>query len=56
MERHHVAVALQILSTDDCNIAENLNDVEYKEFVELVQWNIIGNSEFSLMIYSWKNS
>ncbi len=42
MERHHIAVALSVLNTEDCNILQALTDGEYREFLELIQWNILG--------------
>ncbi|ODM94519.1 cGMP-dependent 3',5'-cyclic phosphodiesterase [Orchesella cincta] len=42
MERHHLAIALAILHREDCNILESFNDSDYKYFVELLTWNIIG--------------
>ncbi len=41
-QRQHLTVALQILSSDDCNIVENMSDEEYREFIELVQLCITG--------------
>ncbi|ODN01952.1 cGMP-dependent 3',5'-cyclic phosphodiesterase [Orchesella cincta] len=41
MERHHISVALSVLNTEDCNIITALNDDEYREFLDLIQWNIL---------------
>ncbi|CAL8137479.1 unnamed protein product [Orchesella dallaii] len=41
MERHHIAVALSVLNTEDCNILTALSDDEYREFLDLIQWNIL---------------
>lgn len=41
MERHHIAVALSVLNSEDCNILVHLTDSEYRDFLDLIQWNIM---------------
>lgn len=59
MERHHIAVTLSILNSEDCNILEKLTDDQYREFLELIQWNILGSLYwkcFHNLIFLWFNS
>ncbi|XP_063840709.1 cGMP-dependent 3',5'-cyclic phosphodiesterase-like isoform X2 [Scylla paramamosain] len=37
MERHHLAQAMCILNTDDCNFLENLSREEYTKFLDLMR-------------------
>lgn len=37
MERHHLAQAMCILNTDDCNFLENLSQQEYTQFLDLMR-------------------
>ncbi|XP_042238504.1 cGMP-dependent 3',5'-cyclic phosphodiesterase-like isoform X2 [Homarus americanus] len=37
MERHHLAQAMCILNTDDCNFLENLSREEYTQFLDLMR-------------------
>ena len=44
MERHHLAQAMCILNTDDCNFLENLSREEYTKFLDLMREIILGEA------------
>lgn len=53
MERHHLAQAMCILNTDDCNFLENLSREEYTKFLDLMREIILGEARvltFTLLL------
>jgi len=50
VQRHHLFIALSILRREECNILENLSQEDYKEFLELMTWNILGNFVLACVI------
>lgn len=50
MERHHLAQAMCILNTDDCNFLENLSREEYTKFLDLMRDIILGEAQHLLAV------